>query len=116
MKAATLAEILATNDRQVDFVDCPEWGLRVYLRTMSGGARDKIDAMFAGHNNDPEKLEGMRAAVVAFSLCDENGSAYDVSPEDVQRLSEKSAAPLDRCYAKCVELSKLGGVEVELKN
>lgn len=118
MQTLTLAEILAANDTRVEFVDCPEWGGRVYLRNMDAAGRDKIDAQFGGHGNDPEKLTGMRAAVVAYSLCDESGNFQYVAPEQIEALSHKSQIPMDRCYMKCVELSGLqaNAVETAVKN
>lgn len=112
-----LQTILASNDLTVAEVDVPEWGGVVHVRTLTGTARDKIDAKFTGHNNDPRKLAGMRAYVVGNSLCDADGTPWRVSDTDLKALSEKSGAALDRVYAKCSELSRLGGdVEGEAKN
>lgn len=119
MGALKLEDVLTADDCTVNSVNCPEWGGSVFLKTLSGSARDRIDATFMGHDNDPDKLDGMRATVVALSWCDENGSGEHVTRDDIETLSEKSGAALDRCYDVCVKLSGLGGaadIEGEIKN
>ncbi len=113
MKALTLEDILAAEDIKVDSVPCPEWGGEVHVRTLTGAARDRIDAQFTNHGGDPDRLEGMRAAVVGASLCDADGTPYHLSSDELDRLAQKSGQALDRCYAKCVELSGLGGSAVD---
>jgi len=112
-KALALVDVLTKHDLQLGWVECPEWGGRVYLRTISGNDRDKLDASFANHDGDPEKLEGYRATVVGLSWCDENAVPTSPDAATIYELGTKSAVALDRCYDKCVGLSKLGGDAVE---
>ncbi len=112
-KALGIDDILNARDFEVEGVDCPEWGGVVYLRTMSGGERDAIDAKFQGGKDNPQKMMGVRAATVAACMCEADGTPLSITPEQMKRLSKKSAIPLDRCFDAAMRLSGITERDVE---
>jgi hypothetical protein len=104
----TREAILEIDDIETEAVSVPEWGGHVTVGTMSAGARDQWEATryFAIKDGDPGK--DIRATLVALSCVDP-----EFTLKDVEALSKKSAAALDRIYAVSLRLSKIGADDVE---
>lgn len=116
-KALTIDEILAADDIDIERVNCPRWGGAVYLRTISGNERDRLDQKFSAVDGNVS-LEGFRAAWVAACLCDDKGKRQEISENQLIALGRKSCAELDRCFAVCQRLNRVTAEDVEaaLKN
>ncbi len=92
MPNLTLDQILAADDLKPVPVDCPEWGGRVFVRGLSGEARDEIEEMVSGNKS----MVGLRAMVVSRGLCMEDGTPFDMSAQQIDQLGSKSAGVLNR--------------------
>ena len=102
-------DILRADDTEIEAVPCPEWGGTVFVRTITADMRDRLETEFAGLG---DKV-GIRAAMVAASLCDEQGTFLCPTPAEVQALGKKSAKPMDRLADAVMRLSKLSDAEIE---
>ena len=103
--------ILAIDDLKIEDVLTPEWGGHVFVRGMTGAARDQYEAgIIAGvrySNKD------MHARLATFTVCDDTGKLLfrPGDPEDIKLLTEKSAAPLHRIF---LVAQRLSGMHVEI--
>jgi hypothetical protein len=106
LKTLTADDILAANDLKVEAVDVPEWGGRVFVRTMSAGKRDEYDASI---RPDDEKLDlvNFRARLVAYTCCDAEGKLLFNVAQIVQ-LAQKSSLALIRVFRAAQKINKLG--------
>lgn len=92
-------QILAANDRQREKVDVPEWGISVFISTMSGAERDGFEAEIVtlrGKKTDLN-LQNIRAKLVVRTLVDETGERIFFD-SDAAELGKKSASVLSRLY------------------
>lgn len=107
MKVLSAEDILKAEDRRLESVDVPEWGGRVFVRTMDGVERDQFDAASLGPD-DKTELANYRARLVAATACDEAGELL-FSAGQVAALGKKSSAALIRVFVKAQDLNLMGG-------
>lgn len=126
MKAA----LLAADDHRIERVATPEWAASglpaVFVRALDGHGRDRYDQIQAAkrwpHDEKGNRLEGdwrgLRAELLAMTLCDERGTLLGFSDLEIHALGQKCGAPLDRCFDVAQRISGLGAdaVEQEAKN
>ena len=105
----TIADILRADDIEIEPVPCPEWGGTVYVRTITADMRDRLETQFNGR----EDRIGIRAAMVAASLCTEAGEFLNPTPAEVAALGTKSAKPVDRVADVVLRLNKVSDEEIE---
>lgn len=101
-------EILQANDRPIEKVEVPEWGGHVFVQSMSGNDRDKMELRLTQmKGNDPsERFSNLRALVVSLCVVDNNGK-HLFSEKDVDELGKKSATALDRVFQKSSAISRI---------
>lgn len=114
-----MAEILPIASRadldrielRTEFVDVPEWGLRVRIRELMGSDRDAYEASIvgtriSGKKNAPRELNllNARARLVARALVDEKGNRL-YQDNEAGLLGRKPAAGLERIYDAVRKLS-----------
>lgn len=111
--------ILAAQDLQREWVDVPEWGGGVYVRSMSGLALDQYEArLLARRTVDKDgktlriNLDHTRAELVALTACNEAGDAI-FTLEQVEALSKKSGAALNRLVIVAQRLNGLTPQDLE---
>lgn len=106
-------EILASVDIKPERVEVPEWGSEafVFVRPLSGLERGHYEQMM-GSLAKPDRYKKSRGLLCALGICDEAGEPV-FSPDDVDRLSKKNAAPLDRCFDKIYARSGMSVAEAE---
>lgn len=106
-------DILKADDLPKETVSVPEWGGEVIVQAMSGTVRDEYeDTVYTGDERD---LDNIRAKLCVFSIVDEEGERV-FSVLDIEKLSEKNGAALDRVFDVACKLSGIGKQEVaELK-
>lgn len=114
-KLLSRADILKANDVKTTEVPVPEWGGSVYVTTMTAGQRDAYESMLfqrmkAGGRDNIVKVA--RASLVVAACVDSDGNPL-FTDEDLELLSRKSAAAMDRVVKAAQELNKLGDAEVE---
>lgn len=103
--------ILKSDDKKSVSVEVPEWGVTVHVRVMSGLARDRFDSLL-GTMSKNKNLDNIRAALTAFTACDENGAEI-FKPEDIEELGQKSSAALDRIFAVAQRINCLSEQDID---
>lgn len=105
----TREQILATPWMpKVERVETPEWGGHVFVKEMSGAQRDRFElSTVKGKGPKTEaNLENLRARLVAWTVCDDNGKRL-FTEDDIKALGSKGSAVLTRLFTKAQELSAL---------
>lgn len=117
----TRDDILAAQDLTYEVVDVPEWGGAVRVQSLTGSARDTLEARFTDSRGtmDPAKAGDFRAAYVALCLVDEDG-LFLFSEKDIKALGQKSSRALQRVFDVAARLSAvrsedLDGIVSDLK-
>lgn len=116
-QALTAAAILAADDLKREWVDVPEWGGGVYVRSMPGLALDQYEQRLMSRRSTEGKavkvnLDNARAELVALTACDDKGEAL-FTLEQVEALSKKSGAALNRVVAVAQRLNGLNQRDLE---
>ena len=120
LKALTREDILEAKDRLTEWVDVPEWGGRVLVRSLEGLERDRYEGSFVRYGRDAKGAisidgvsnENVRARLCALAVIDEDGRNL-FSEADVLVLGHKNAAALDRVFNVARRLSGLTDEDVE---
>lgn len=114
MPVLSREDILQAEDILIELVDAHEWGGNVFAKGITGKERGKFEASIIINPGQNQKLNmvDMRAMLCSLGLCNEDGEKL-FTPADVKALNEKSAAPLDRCFAVIQRLSGLSDDDVE---
>ena len=107
-------DILCKDDLKYEIVDCPEWGGKVRLKTMTGLERDNFESSLFEGKTGSEKMnyKNLRAKLLALCIVDEEGKRLFVDRE-VDALGNKSAKVLDKLYDVARKLNAIGEKEVE---
>jgi len=111
-------DILNVIDLKTELVPVPEWGGDVYVRGLTAGERDKWEASLYStqkRGNSCEVIahrDNIRAKFVAASVVDEKGKLI-FTTGDIDALTKKSAAPMDRLFAVAQKLSGMSNEDVE---
>lgn len=100
-------QILQAKDARTERVEIPEWGGYVFVRMMSARQRDQFEAEQV---SDPYK--DIRARLAVHTVCDEQGEML-FTMADVEALSQKSAAALDRIFAAAVKLNRISKEDID---
>ena len=104
------------DDIQIEELEVPEWGGKIYVRGMSGTARDIFDEsiLVDGPKGQPQKASMIdaRAKLAAATICNKEGILL-FSLKDIKALGKKSSAPLTRIFEVGQRLSGLSDADVE---
>lgn len=116
LKVLSRADILNAEDTRIEDVPVPEWGGVVRVRGLKGVERDAYEASIMTHNDETGQfiptLENARAKLVVRSAVDADGKPL-FKENDLFDLGNKSAAALQRVWAKARELSGLSEEDVK---
>jgi len=110
--------ILNAVDTKTELVSCVEWGGDVMLRGMTAGERDKWESSLFStkrHGNSFEVVankDNLRAKFIVASAIDEQGKPL-FTVGDIDALTAKSAAPMDRLFAVAQRLSGMTNEDIE---
>lgn len=110
--------ILAALDIKYEYVDTPEWGGRVRVRSLTGSERDQYDGetyaaqQAAKTQGRGTPLTDFRVRRVAKAIVDDDGRRV-FSDKDVAALGQKNSAVIDRIDDVVVRLSGMGTASVE---
>lgn len=107
-------DILKANDSLKQLVKVPEWGGEIWVRGMTGAERDKLEASVVQQRGKDTNVNmtNIRAKIASMTICDENGKRL-FKEEDIQALSQKSAAALQRVFVIGQKLSGLGDDDIQ---
>jgi len=111
-------DILNAVDVKTETVNCPEWGGAVKVRGLTAGERDKWENSLYTTKQHGNKFEvvaqkdNVRAKFISVSVIDDKGELL-FSVGDIEALSKKSAAPIDRIFAVAQRLSGMSNEDIE---
>lgn len=107
-------QILNADDIKTELVDVPEWadGGQVKVKALSGLERDEFEASIVDPRTKSATTNNIRAKLLAVSIVDEDNNLI-FSEGDIEALGQKSAKPLDRCFAVAMRLSGLSDKDVD---
>ena len=107
-------DILQADDIKLELVPVPEWDGDVYVKGMTGAERDKFEgSLVIMRGKDKQiNMSNIRAKLASMTICDENGKRL-FNENDVQALSQKSAAALQRVFEVAQKLSGISDEDVE---
>lgn len=110
-------KILDASDMQRRKLHVAEWGVDVYVRTLSGAERDKLEVEWIKR----KKLSGrsdndntdFRAFAACWTLCDESGKPIFDTQSDVNQLTKKSGAALQSIWNVTADVNRFTERDVE---
>lgn len=88
-------------------VSVPEWGGDVYLRLLSGRLRDEFDESCYDRAGNRVVFKNARARLLVLCLVDQDKKPL-FAMRDVEALSKKSGAALDRLYEIASRINHIG--------
>ena len=97
-------DIVASQDKEYEDVDVPEWGGTVRIATMSGEDRDRWELSMMQADDSSERGFKLnfdaysRVRLVAMCLVDDNFNRIFVTKEQIEKLSQKSGKVMDFLY------------------
>lgn len=113
MAILTREAILKAKDLKTKTVPVPEWGGDVIVSTMTGTARDRMEAeIWRERKSDTDtNVRNIRAKIIAATVVDEKGDLL-FKDGDVLKLGNKSSKALDRVFAVAQKLNGIGDRDV----
>jgi hypothetical protein len=122
LKALTRDDILTADDIRIEPVEVPEWGGRVYVRTLTGLQREKyVESIrkVTGHGKKQLveiNIQKSGAKLAAQTICDDKGKLL-FTEADIPGLANKSSRALQRVIDASAELNGLDDeAEEDAKN
>lgn len=115
LPGATREAIMGANDLVVEPLEVVDWGVTVYVHTLTGNERDAWeDRCVSSRSKKSGKLDirMLKAKLVIASACDENGKRLFVD-NDAEGLNEKSAKCIDEVFQVAQRISGLSNKEAE---
>ena len=110
------AAILSSDDLLREPIAIPEWGVTVYVRTMTGMERDGWEASALNEKGQVaitgDALANLRARLAVICLVDEDGGQI-FRTKDAKELGGKNAAALDRIFDVAKRLNRLGEDDIK---
>ena len=107
-------DILQAEDIKTELVPVPEWGGDVYVKGMNGAERDKFEGSLVILRGKDKQMNmtNIRAKLASMTICDDKGKRL-FNENDVQALSQKSAAALQRVFVIAQKLSGISDDDIE---
>lgn len=114
IKELSAEDILAVEDSAIVPLDVPEWGGRVYIRTLTGEERDAFEISTTRINgkNREQNLQNVRAKLSAMAMCNDRGVRL-FTDSQVAALGRKSSKALNRVFDKAVEVNAMNPEDVD---
>jgi hypothetical protein len=100
--------ILNIDDRSTQLVNVPEWGVDIYIRSLSGTDREQFIERSNGLDSEVDK----NSLLLTTIICDENNKQL-FTEADVPALSGKDSGVLDRLVRLALEINGLGSDSLE---
>ena len=100
------SRILKADDLPTEKVDIPEWGVTLFVRSMSGRDRDLFESQMLDLSGQGKRMDNFRARLAVFCTVDEDGKRV-FKDGDIATLGQKSGRALDRIFDKASKLNKM---------
>jgi len=118
--AKNAADILKINDREMSYVDVPEWNCSIAMMPMSGTDRDEFELSLKKRVptanpkvvSEAQDLSNLRAKLVAACAVNEDGSKL-FTTKQVAELGKKNAKALNRCFEHAMSINGFAAEDVE---
>ena len=116
--ALTRTAVLDAADTPIMPLDVPEWGGRLYLRTMTGTERDAWETELvqaAAGTDQAARIPNLRRVALSLlvrTMCDHNGRCL-FSEADIPEINKKSASVIDKVFEVAQHLNGLTEDDVE---
>jgi hypothetical protein len=104
-------QILDCDDTTIEPIDLPEWGVKAFIRTMTGTDRDSWE-MYASKQLDKVNGVNIRGKLACICLCDEKGKRL-FGDGQAEALSKKNSKALNRVYEAALKLNKLSDEDIK---
>lgn len=102
--------ILQAKDLPVFPVEVPEWGITVFLKTLTGAERLQLEKDLS----KDQKTDGpAMCRIVCATLCDEAGKLLFNYPQDIEVLNTKSVKALHRLFDEAMKINALSKQDVD---
>jgi len=110
----TREQILGITDIQIEELDVPEWGGKIYVKALTGAERDAFESSVIEMRGSTRKINmrNVRAKLASMAICDEKGNRL-FTDADVEALSKKSASALDKIFTVASRLSGISSEDEE---
>lgn len=111
-KLLSRKEILAIDDAVYEYIDMPEWGGTIRVKSLSGTERRAYERslIVIGDGKDVEvnwdAYDTSQPRLVSMSIVDKFGKP-EFSIKDITKLGQKSSANLQRVFEVCQRISAL---------
>lgn len=102
----TAEEILNTPDLPTKRISVPEWGADVLIRCMTGRERDAFESWLIRDKTEDGGPVNVRARFLSLTICNEEGALL-FTPEQIDKLGEKSGAALERVFARAQRYNRV---------
>lgn len=105
-------QILKANDLKTEEVEVPEWGGKVFVRSITAAEHQTFTESLTppgAVKAEDMDMSNVKAKLVIFTAVDADGNLL-FKPEDAGALGAKSAKAVDRVY---LVASRLNGIEDE---
>lgn len=115
-EALTAAAIEAARDFTVEPVTVPEWGGKVFIRTLTADQRDEFVTRFIDQESGRIQpgVRSVTATLLAMTVCDEAGKLlFEDQERGRQVFAVKSAKATDEVFGKSSELNALRADDIE---
>jgi hypothetical protein len=113
-KALSKGDIFNVRDRATEPVDVPEWGGRVWVRTLTSAERDEYEAGMVRvvKGKAEPNVANARARFVALVCCDEQGQRL-FDDDDAGQLGDRGSPAIDRIFEAGKRLNRMNAGDVE---
>lgn len=109
--------ILDAHDMTRQKVHVKEWGVDVWVRTLTGAERDRMESQWIKRRSMSGRADGDNAEFRAFIACwccvDADGKQIFDTHSDIVALGKKCAAGIIKIFAAADALNGFSGVQVE---
>jgi hypothetical protein len=113
-KILTREQILSADDLKREEVHVPDWGGSVFVRTLTGAERDRLEEQSVTRNGKTfeANFSNVRARLVSLAAVDESGKRL-FTEADIEALGAKSATALDIVFAVASRINGLSAKDVD---
>ena len=106
------SKILQAEDLPSESVEVPEWGVTVYVRSMTARDRDLFESQMMDLSEKGKRLDNFRARLAVFCCVDEKGERV-FRDNDIATVGAKSGSALNRIFEKASRLNKMTEDDIE---
>jgi hypothetical protein len=104
-------QIFKAQDAKVEPVEVPEWGVTLYVKTLSGSDRAKLRTI-SDHLGKVGRESEADTHLLILSACDQQGNRV-FNENDFAALNEKNASIITKVAVAALKVNGLGADAVE---